>query len=502
MGHREVELKLVLPPGGGDRVARMRRRLGAPAGRLASQRQTTTYFDTSDRMLAAAGITVRVRHVGPRWIQTVKTSGSRVGGLFRRPEWETVIDGDRPTSAALAVCGLDELRAPDLAERLEPVFSTLIRRRTCIIGGAGWEAELSIDEGEVAAGGLSRPVCEVELELHRGRAGHLFATALRIAEMVDVRLTADSKSDRGHALSSGAVVRPAKARPVVLRSRDTAALAFREIARSCLHQLLANQPALLDSGDPEAVHQMRVALRRFRSALKMFSPVLPPEGLGELGAEVRWLQSRLGPARDGDVFVSEILAPVAREHPGEEALLSIQSYWRDRRDLDSSAARQAVSDPRFTRLLLRLGGWLEDLNWPKAAAGAVLPFARHVLQKRFRRLRRAGGRSLLALSADERHKLRIQGKQLRYAGDFAASLFDPGRTRPFLSALADLQDLLGQLNDIAVAVPRLCAIHQSGPSAWAAGLVAGWHEARRPSLLEKTETAWKRLRGMERFWTE
>ncbi len=500
MGAGEIELKLILAPGDGDRLARLRRHFGAGPVRLREQHLTTTYFDTSDRSLAAAGVAVRVRRIGRQRIQTIKAAGSQGGGLFQRPEWETVIHSDRPVAEPIIATGLSELSAKGLVDRLEPVFSTIVRRRTCLIGAADWEAELAIDDGEVVAGMRSSPINEAELELRRGHAGHLFSAALSIADHLPIRLTTESKSDRGHALACGAAIRPVKSKPLTLKPRQSIASAFQAIARNCLHQVLANQPALLEQGDPEAVHQMRVALRRLRSAIKVFAPVLPPPGLGTLSAELRWLLGHLGPARDGDVFLSEILAPVVAEHPHEKSLRTVDLYWRECRDRDFAAAKLAVADPRFPLLLLRLGEWIETLDWPAAAGKGIAPFARRILRRRLRRLKRAAGRSLIALTPEERHQVRILGKQLRYAGDFMASLFPAEPARAFLESLAQLQDLLGHLNDIAVAVPKLCAAHQSGRSAWAAGLVAGWHESRRPLLLDQAETAWKRLRKMDGFW--
>lgn len=499
MGGAEVELKLVVSPDDLPRVGRMRAKLGGQPGRMRAVHQVTTYYDTPERSLAAAGVVLRVRSTGRERLQTVKGPGTRSGGLFHRPEWEQAISGERPRLDLAAETGLDVLAEPGLADRLVALFRTDIQRRTCRVGGEGWSAELALDQGVVIAGERSLPVHEVELELIEGRPAHLFAAALLIAEHVPVGLTASSKSERGHALAEGQGPVPVKAKPVVLKSKHKAGQAFMVIARACLHQLLANQPALLEAGDPEAVHQMRVALRRLRSALKVFRPILPAALPDPLLDEMRWLLGKLGPARDGDVFLSEILAPVLDDHPGERSLALVERHWREVRDRDFAAACQAVGDPRTAILILRLGEWVESLDWPNGGASAP-SFARKVLGKRLKRLKAAAGKSLLDLSAEQRHQVRILGKQLRYGGDFLSSLFPAERSAAYLATLSELQDHLGQLNDIAVAVPRLCAAHQAGRGAWAAGLVAGWHESRRPELLAAAEAAWKRLRKQDPFW--
>ncbi|CAA7613796.1 conserved hypothetical protein [Magnetospirillum sp. LM-5] len=500
MSSGEIELKLVVAADDLARVARLRSKLGAPAGPMRSIHQVTTYFDTPERTLAAAGIGLRVRKVGDARIQTVKGAGVAAGGLFHRPEWETAIEGDRPRLDLAAEAGLAALAEPGLEDRLTALFRTDIRRRLCRVGGDDWQAELALDHGRVVAGEHSQPINEIELELIKGSPGHLFAAALQIAQHVPVGLTTLTKSDRGHALAEGRVPGPVKAKAIVLKGKQSVGQAFMTIARSCLHQLLANRPALLDSRDPEAIHQMRVALRRLRSALKVFRSALPAACPEPLVAEMRWLLGVLGPARDGDVFLSEILGPVIADHPAERSLAQVERHWREARDRDFKAACEAVADPRYTMLLLRLGHWIETLDWSGSEGERVVAFARRTLNKRLKRLAKAAGRSLLDLSAEQRHQVRILGKQLRYGGDFLASLFAVPSTQVFLSALSELQDHLGELNDIAVAVPRLCAAHQSGRAAWAAGLIAGWHESRRPILLSEAEAAWRRLRKLDPFW--
>ena len=180
--------------------------------------------------------------------------------------------------------------------------------------------------------------------------------------------------------------------------------------------------------------------------------------------------------------------------------------WLAEHDDHLAAALAAVADRRFTTLLLTLAEWVEAGDWladPDRQAlldEPILPFARRTLAKRDKRLRAAGGDDLAKLAEAELHATRILGKQLRYAGEFFAPLFPPKASSGFLAGLAELQDLLGQLNDIAVAGSRLAGGRLDGPRAWAAGLVAGWHASRRPKLLAKAAQAWKAYRKALRFW--
>ena len=98
--------------------------------------------------------------------------------------------------------------------------------------------------------------------------------------------------------------------------------------------------------------------------------------------------------------------------------------------------------------------------------------------------------------------VRIQCKQVRYSGEFFAPLVPRKHMKVFLAELSELQDVLGQLNDIAVAGPKLSGRTGEPGSSRAAGLVAGWHQARRSALLGEVDKAWKRWRSCPVPWQD
>lgn len=499
MDGQEIELKLALPPEALPRLKRLAALRDLRAGRPAVKALRSIYYDTPDHALARAGITARLRHgASGTMVQTVKTAGNRASGLFARREWESAVAGTGLDREQLLATGLEPFRDDELVAALGPVFVTDIQRAATQLRGEGWQAEMAVDVGELRAGDKCEPICEVELELKRGEVRHLFALARQIARAVPIRLLALSKSDRGYDLAAGRAPRAVKARPVVLDEDATIGAAFRAIARNCLHHLLANQQALLEGGDGEAVHQMRVALRRLRSAMKIFRPLVAGPQLETLRGEMRWLLAQLGPARDAEVFLTEIIDPVVARHPTNGGLASLRDHWRRELADDLAAAGAAVAEPRFAMLLLDLGAWVEAGAWAETGmAGEKLrPFARTVLKQLSRKLRKAGGKRLARLSPPALHQVRIRGKQMRYAGEFFAPLFGKA-ARERLALLGELQDALGGLNDMAVAGPRLAACHHLGETAWAAGMVAGWHEARRIDLLAEAEALWQRWRRQD-----
>ncbi|MGE5545339.1 MAG: CHAD domain-containing protein [Solirubrobacterales bacterium] len=505
MSGNEVELKLGLQPEDMERLRRQRAWRAHLQQRPTVARLRSVYFDTAEFDLARAGITLRVRTIGRRHLQTVKHAGSRVAGLFTRREWETGIPSPAPDRLLMRSTGLPPLQNDDILGRLAPVFTTLVHRTVYRLADDDWRVEMAFDRGEVEAGDQSEPICELELELTEGTPATLFSLARDIVAIVPARLLTLSKSDRGYELARGTAPLPVKSTPVDLKPEADIEYAFRAIARNCLHHLLANERSLLATGDGEAVHQMRVALRRLRSAMKIFRSAVGGPELDHIKTGIAWLLGILGPARDAEVFVAEIIDPVVDAHADNPALAALRRHWLHTRRTDLEAATAAVADRRFTDLLLTLGAWVEAGDWrstgDRAVLGApLLPFATAQLAKRDRKLRSAAGRGIEELPAAELHQLRILGKQLRYAAEFFAPLFAGKDMRTFVATVSALQDALGQLNDIAVAGPRLANGMHDGDIGWAAGMVLGWHAARRPALLDEAGRAWHRYRKVERPW--
>ena len=138
----------------------------------------------------------------------------------------------------------------------------------------------------------------------------------------------------------------------------------------------------------------------------------------------------------------------------------------------------------------------------------IAVYAVEQLTRRWRKVRKKG-KALAKLDARSRHKLRIQTKKLRYAGEFFASLFSNKRMvkrrKRFLAALERLQDGLGDLNDIAVHEKHIAAMNvhhrRSNPSrAFAAGLLTGREDARTEAAITAANEAYVDLSKIKRFW--
>lgn len=509
----EVELKLLIDPAD---VPRLRRhpllKALCPAG-PATRKLLSIYFDTDDFFLKNRDIVLRVRRDGRHWIQAVKGGGGVRAGLHQRHEWEAPVAGDRPDFAKLADPGLIALFSDAaLRRRLRPVFATEFARTVWLLETeAGDRVEMALDRGEIRADQGKSPISEVELELKTGNPAVLFELALALQEAVPLRPENASKAERGYALCAAPSPRPAvKAAPPGLARKMTVDAAFRAIAWNCVGQLQDNQGLLLRGYDAEAVHQMRVAVRRLRSALNLFGAAMPGIRDAALLEELRWLVGELGPARDWDVFLGQTLPPVVEALPQDAGLERLRrDAGRFRREARERAAAAAAS-PRCHRLLLTLGRWLWREPWRDAgAAGLAQPnqplkdYAAAMLGKRHRQLRRRG-RDLARLDREQRHALRIAAKKQRYAAEFFSGLYPRKAARRYLQALAALQDEFGALNDQAVAGRLLERIGAGGGPLRrrASGVMIGWIACETRLRSAGLARAWKRFSRCELFWEE
>jgi CHAD domain-containing protein len=306
--------------------------------------------------------------------------------------------------------------------------------------------------------------------------------------------------------------RPARARAsraapldAAMSSRD----ALRALCAASLDHLRANRARLLARGDAESLHQMRVALRRLRTALGAFKRLLPRAVLEPQIAEIRWLARALGEARDWDVFGASILEPALAGHPRRHALLAMNRAAARLGARARENARRAARSPRCARLLRSLDTFARE-EWTaqlapagrRARAAAVLPLARDALERRWRRVRKRG-RRLAHLDAAALHRLRVAVKRLRYTALAFAPLFAARRTGAILRDLEAMQDALGGLNDCATAArlaSKARATLSGARTRQARELLDERIDATRREHQRALRPAWKALRSAPRFW--
>jgi triphosphatase len=334
--------------------------------------------------------------------------------------------------------------------------------------------------------------------------------------LAPLRLQPLDKAARGYGLMTGAPPAWRKAGPVRLDGAVTVEDALQAILGACVRHWLDNEAATRDGRDPEGLHQLRVALRRLRSALALFKAALGAQARADWGAELRWLLGPLGPARDLDVFATETVPPVREARPDDPALAVLGELVEDARWKAQHVVRDTLASDRYGDLAFGFACWVACRGWRQGADIDVLlaqrqplpEFAVGILARRHRQVRKRG-RNFEGLDPVARHELRIVFKKLRYGTEFFASLF-PGRELDrYRAAAARMQDLLGQLNDVAVAqhvADDLLAGTEPGPrqrsAALGAGQVLGWYARHGRELEPRAVEAWSAFRATEPFWPE
>lgn len=509
MNPREVELKLLCPP------AMLHRLMASSAllTQLSPLRQRnldSTYFDTPSHDLSNSGIVLRLRNVEGGVVQTLKADNLEASGVARDcVEIEASLPSDQ-TTPDLACFSRDwqkTLAALIAGQQLEPQIVTRIKRHQAIWkDGRGTEIEIAFDEGEITAGNSSLPISEVELELKSGDPASLYELGLMLVGQGNMQLGTRSKAQRGFDLLEKRQPEHFKAGPLSLTKDASLEDAYAQILSHCLGHLLGNERAILQRQDMEALHQARVALRRLRSAFTIFGDVIGGDAADEISQEAKWFANSVGRARDLDVFVSEIVAPVLKENKSEESLFHLQSVTEIARKKAWEQTCLALASPRYTQFLLRFGHYLAAQNWRPLttrdvlAAGSALDFADAALDKRLSRTMRLG-REINDLDTNDRHELRKRLKKLRYTLGFFASLYPRNATRSYLDDLSQLQDVFGSLNDVAMATTILERLVARDPELnKPARLILAWHEAKAAQDWKAALKLWQRFSRHDPFW--
>jgi inorganic triphosphatase YgiF len=488
----EVELKFDIAP---RDLARLRRAPPLARTKPRTQRMTALYFDTPDEALAARRMALRLRREGRRWVQTLKGGGRVAAGLHARDEWEYPSDGTldlkRFRRTPLA-------RVPDAArlhERLRVVFEVDVERTTWRVRPArGVDLEVALDVGEVRHGEKRDPVCEVEIESKKGAPSAMFDFAAQLLAHVSLVPSTVSKAQRGYRLARGEALVPMRSQPAALDDESSAGEGAATVLEAALAQVLANAEGVAASDDPEFVHQLRVALRRARSALRVFRSAFGRARVDELRSPLRWITNVAGRARDLDVFASRTLPALVQEAklPADDVELASRLHAareQARRDL-----RAGLRSRRYARALLALARMVHEAE---VAGGEELSdFAARRLKRAKRTLLREA-RGLETLDAPERHRVRIRAKRMRYALDGCEALFTHKRVKPWEDALSELQDALGEANDARVARGLLEELQ--APSALMA-TSAAWLDAREAESTQRALPALERLRDLPAPW--
>ena len=441
------------------------------------------WHDTPERTLADAGLSV-CTITGPAW-------------------WLTRL---RPEQATTPVALLSEARRldglaglPAHAGPLQPIAALFGRRRSLRCLQSDTAVELRLVEGSYQGPGT--PACAwLTLE---GDSPSITALADTLARDLRLHVPRAGLAEAAIAASDGS--RPAVralGAPRVTAGHDVGE-SLVAIAGHLLDVMLHWADQMPVARSPEPVHQMRVAIRRLRSALSIYRRPAPCAELAGLAALLKLCAARLGGARDWDVFLGQTGAQLAEAYPEDRRCRSLLRAGAKRRAEAYAELRLFLESADFRRLAAALAAAVALQPWEAAGSPAlrqdVHAFAAATLERRYRRVRKAA-RGIEDMPVPALHELRKDCKRLRYAAEFFGTLFPTKRVRRWLDRLSDLQEELGLLNDGAAVAGLLAQLgrHERG---WAAGLVEGFAAAQSGPARARIVQSWRRVNRAERFWS-
>ncbi len=456
------------------------------------------YFDTAGLDLARRGITLRRRTGGEDegWHLKVPSDRDDTRTELRLPLGRAVRIVPKPL--------LGPVRAIVRDRSLVPVARVLNHRVTLDLLDGGATVLARVCDDSVTGESLLRAATtkhwrEWEVELSPGSALHLDLVEQPLLDAGAARATATSKLAR--VLEVHRQPRPTRAGGHRAPAKATASQVL--VARLAEHRdRLHRHDAGVRADRPGSVHRMRIAVRRLRSALTTYRPLLEPDHTDQLRADLRWLGQSLSPARDAEVLRERLDALVA-EQPAELVMGPVAR--RIDKTLSEAAregrkqAQAALDSPRYFRLLDALDAFVEDPPVLAAADGRATRVVPRLLRRDARRLHRAVEAAQAAgeLHPDlALHEARKKAKRLRYAAESAIPALGR-RARTLTKRAKRVQEALGDHQDtvVARATLRECGVqaHLSGENAFTYGLLHGLEERRATDSRESFERSWRHL---------
>ncbi len=447
---REIELKFQLLPGSEAIL-----RAGEIFGDAAQKRhQVTTDYDTSDNLLLTSGLSLRIRWEKDGFLQTVKSRDNGIGLANNRKEWEWPVTSGTPHVEHLAAVSELASISGQITGRLAPVIVTDIWRTSCLhVVKGGCAAEASLEIGTVSSGATSLPICELELELKDGGVAALYRLALQLAETAPMWIGAESKSARGWSLrnghGSGAI---GLSKPKIAK-RMSAAAGLHQIIGALLGHLSANiQPTF--SGDPEALRQMRGALRQMRALFRLFAPLLNPDEIARLTAPLPQFAQTFGTARDWDVFCVQTLPTVITCLP-ELDWTDLPALANAERTATHAAVHEAICGRHLTNLILEIALWSETCLAMQPDGGTKqltrrLAKIAPALLDTFAAKARKAGRHPKRLSMNALHDFRKALDRLNAAVRFLGSAYPAYAVAAYCKRSDAVRDIIGAANDAEV----------------------------------------------------
>ncbi len=444
----------------------------------ATREITDTYYDTDDWRLYRAGYALRLRRDGESAEATMKSLAPAEDALRRRREISEPLEGgiEIPKGTRGPV-GERLRRLADVGD-LRPLFEVRTRRRTYALHPERSSAEgivedasgnirrrerdaafgeLALDESEISGDGEARTrLSRIEVEVDAGLHDSVeeFVSEMRVA--LNLHPTGISKFEAGLSVAGLApAVAPDLGPTQIDATLSTGEAAF-AILRRHFATMLAHEPGVRLGEDPEELHDMRVATRRLRAALKLYADVLPRRAQ-RYERDLRWVAGALGEVRDLDVHLERLAGETSRNG---EVLEEVVTVLEERRVEARRRMLEVLDSNRYEGLVANFSGTLRRGRSP-APTSPIVESAPGLVRRRYRKVRKAAGAITGDSPPEEFHDLRKKGKRLRYALEPLQGIYGRPSER-MVELLKAVQDYLGDHQDLVVAAGLLEELGTAG----------------------------------------
>ena len=434
------------------------------AAETVTEKLNTTYFDTRDLRLTRWGCSLRFR-VGQGW--TVKLPGPEVANGALLVRGEHVFQGDPNTPPPQA---LDLLAAYLRRSSVHPVARLRTTRKAIVLKGADGRplAETVHDDVAVLDGRkIAARFREIEVEMREAAPEDLLGAILERLQAAGAGMV-DPTPKVARALGTRAQ-RPPEIEVEELAPEATAGAILRRALSLAVTRLLRHDAGMRLGTDPEDVHQARVAVRRLRSHLRTFLPLMDIEWATSLRQELGWLADELGAVRDADVLLERLRAHASGLPPRDRtAGAKILALVAARREQAMQRLRVTIHESRYIELLKRLVEAARAPQLAPIAAESGLLTLPPLVASLWRNVDAMVDGFGPDPSDEQLHRLRIRAKRCRYAAESVAPVAGK-RARSFARAAEELQGVLGEHHDAVVAAQWLREEAAAGPLTYVAG---------------------------------
>ena len=470
------------------------------------QRLVSTYYDTPDSALHRHGLSLRRRAGADGLIQTVKSVTAP--GTLLRGEWECQISTAEDFPLFTGDEEIDRLLM-DAAPRLKEISAVSVDRWQSEFVYKTSLLEVSVDLGFASALNhdgvrIEGPLGEAELQLIKGDPADLFLGARLLLESTPLRLHARSKLETAKRIANRESLAVPKFDPIPSTLEDSAGDILQRALETAAARVIDLQAPILHARLPEGIHRMRVELRRFRAAEKLFRQAAASPPLRRQAEKAAVIARALAPARDWDVFLEQTLPGLSGHDYAITGFAQLVTSAQARRAEAWAAASTQIGKSAFSGFALDLlaAAYLK----PWRAARLDLPAKAFATQALDRALRKAA-KSARMTDPDRPetfHPLRLSLKKLRYGVQLFRDLYPKGARKPYMAAMAALQDKLGVLSD-AVAAQHMAneAAKGAGEDAMsAAGFICGFYAARAEAAAKEIDASWRVFEKKSPFWRQ